>query len=235
MNDIVKKPDNYAARYEVADPYAAFAAEGGPGIVGKLLVCKKGDWTIGSEGDAVPAEARFLLLVDTMMRGWLKWHGGRVVEAEMGFVKDNFPVRHRYSLPDQDESQWEKLSDGKGRDPWAQSYRVLLIEVSPPHGDVTFSGSSQGTAIALREICRVYSAEAALHPGAFPVVKLTRKTRPHKQYGTIPGPWFTVEGWATVEDIRAGRKSQAAIAKPRKAKAKPVAAELNDELPDWGK
>ena len=29
MNDIVKKPDNYAARYE-ADPYAAFATRAAP-------------------------------------------------------------------------------------------------------------------------------------------------------------------------------------------------------------
>ena len=129
-NEPTKRADNYAARYEVTNPYAAFAAEGGPGIVGKLLVCKKGDWSLGSDGDDVPAEARFLLLVDTMMRGWLKWHDGRVVEAEMGFVKDNFPLRHRYSLPDSDESQWEKLPDGTPRDPWAQSYRVLLVECS---------------------------------------------------------------------------------------------------------
>ena len=233
-NEVTRRTDNYAARYEITNPYAAFAEEGGPGIVGKLLVCKKGDWSLGSDGDDVPAEARFLLLVDTMMRGWLKWHDGRVVEAEMGFVKDSFPVRHRYSLPDSDESQWEKLPDGTPRDPWAQSYRVLLVECRAPHGDVTFSGSSYGTALALKEICRVYSAEVALHPGALPVVKLTRKTRPHKQWGTIPGPWFEIVGWATVEDIKAGRKSQAALAKPKKkAKAQPVAAEINDELPDW--
>ena len=43
-----------------------------------------------------------------MMRGWLKWHDGRVVEAEMGYVRDNFPVRHRYSLPDSDETSGRK-------------------------------------------------------------------------------------------------------------------------------
>ena len=43
MNDVVKKNDQYLARYE-SDPYAAFANEGGPGIQGKLLTCKKGEW-----------------------------------------------------------------------------------------------------------------------------------------------------------------------------------------------
>ena len=49
MNEIIKKPDNYVARYEVADPYAQFANEGGPGIQGKLLTCKKGVWGIGQD------------------------------------------------------------------------------------------------------------------------------------------------------------------------------------------
>ena len=31
----------------LADPYAAFANESGPGIVGRLLACRKGDWGIG--------------------------------------------------------------------------------------------------------------------------------------------------------------------------------------------
>ena len=48
------------------------------------------------------------------------------------------------------------MPDGTPRDPWAQSYRVLLIEASPPHGDVTLSGSGYGLHLALKEICRVY-------------------------------------------------------------------------------
>ena len=37
-----KRNDTYAARYDTGDPYAQFANEGGPGIQGKLLTCKKG-------------------------------------------------------------------------------------------------------------------------------------------------------------------------------------------------
>ena len=71
MSDLMKVPDNYAARYAVADPYAAFASEGGPGIQGKLLQCKKGTWGIGQDGAPVPAEARFLVITPSMMRGWM--------------------------------------------------------------------------------------------------------------------------------------------------------------------
>ena len=51
MTEIVKRNDAYTARYavgEAADPYAAFANESGPGIVGRLLSCRKGDWGIGT-------------------------------------------------------------------------------------------------------------------------------------------------------------------------------------------
>ena len=84
------------------------------------------------------------------------------------------------------------------------------------------------------EIKRAFRKKAkALHPDANPVVGLSTHTRPNKSYGPIKGPWFDVHGWATVEDVKAGRKAQAVLAKPKKkAKAK-VAAEINDELPDW--
>ena len=56
-----------------------------------------------------------------------------------------------------------------------------------------------------------------------------------KHYGKQIRPDFPIVGWATVEDVKAGRKAQATLAKPKnKAKAKPVAAELDDELPEWG-
>ena len=55
-----------------------------------------------------------------------------------------------------------------------------------------------------------------------------------RRYGKQIRPDFPIVGWATVEDIRAGRKAQAALAKPKKkVKAKPVAADLDDELPAW--
>ena len=91
----------------------------------------------------------------------------------------------------------------------------------------------------------MYSAEAALHPDAFPVVGLSTRTRPNKNWGPIKGPWFDVHGWATVADVKAGRKVLTApVAKPKaKAKAKAttpaktMAEELDDEIPAgvWGK
>ena len=52
-----------------------------------------------------PAGARYLFVVDTMMRGWLKWVGGVIVAADMGLVIDNFLVKHRYALGDLEEER----------------------------------------------------------------------------------------------------------------------------------
>ena len=89
-----------------------FANEGGPGIQGKLLTCKKGVWGIGQDGTPPPAGARYLFITDTMMRGWLKWAGGVVVAADMGLVCDNFLVKHRNALGDLEE---ERLGEGPRR------------------------------------------------------------------------------------------------------------------------
>ena len=59
--------------------------------------------------------------------------------------RDNFLVKHRYALNDSEGSEWEKNPDGKPRDPWAKAYRALLIEGSPPHGDVTLEWLVQRT------------------------------------------------------------------------------------------
>ena len=130
--EITTRDDTYAARYETADSYAQFANEGGPGIQGKLLTCKKGVWGIGQDCTPPPVGARYLFIADTMMRGWLKWVGGVIVDADMGLVVDNFRVKHRDALGDLEEEEWEKTPDAKPRDPWSKAYRALLIELSPP-------------------------------------------------------------------------------------------------------
>jgi len=70
-NEIATRNATYAARYD--DPFNAFAREGGPGIVGKLLTCKKGVWGIGVDADPVPADTRLLFIVPELRRGWVKW------------------------------------------------------------------------------------------------------------------------------------------------------------------
>ena len=52
-----------------AIPMPTSPTRAGPGIQGKLLTCKKGDWALGQDEHPAPAAARFLFVIDTMMRG----------------------------------------------------------------------------------------------------------------------------------------------------------------------
>jgi hypothetical protein len=141
-------------------------------------------------------------------------------------------VPHRATLGDEDQSQWETDPAGNPRDPWTRTIRMLLIEMAVPHSDLTFSSSAWGAQIALQTLAGAYGLDKHLYPGAYPIVELTTKSRQSKSYGKIVGPWFNVVGWATPEDVRAGKKT---TVQAKKVTAKEVAAELNDELPDWGR
>src|SRR5262249_29153285 len=126
------------------------------------------------------------------------------------------PMPHLDSLPDRDKSEWAVV-DGKAQDPWQPCYRMLLIEMAVPHGDVTFSGGAYGTELALRNLCLHFSQDRHLYPEAMPVVSLGTHTRHSKAYGDITGPAFDIRGWATVEDVKAGRK--------KRVKATPITKE----------
>jgi hypothetical protein len=223
----------YVARYADAagDPYTNFASESGPGIQGTRLSCAKGDWTAGADKTPVPAVAKFLALVPTSSRGWVKWMGSQLVDARHNLVVDNVPMLNRYALGDTDESQWERNPDGSPRDPWGKDYRFVLVSMAPPHAEFTFIGSSHGARVALQDLCRSYGADRQRYPDAFPVVSLAVSSRQTQSYGTIKGPKFVVEGWAKLEDVKAGKKTATKAKAVTKAE---VQAELDDEIPTWG-
>ena len=102
-----------------------------------------------------------------MMRGWMKWEGGTRRRCRDGLRARRFPVKHRYALGDLDESTGRGCPTARPRSLGAKLPR-LADRGSPPHGDLTFSGSSYGIELALKEICRVYSAEAHSIPTLIP-------------------------------------------------------------------
>jgi hypothetical protein len=72
-----------------------------------------------------------------------------------------------------------------------------------------------------------------------PIVALEVGKRQSHRYGVIKQPDFVVQGWASPEDVTAGRKAKAAKSAPTPIEAKPKSKTemeelLDDELPDWG-
>jgi hypothetical protein len=223
----------YVARYDV-DPYPSFANESGPGIIGKRLSCIKGEWVCGPDKTPVAVGTQYLAIVPTALRGHIRFGANGIDAADVGLVKDNFLMKHRQALGDTDETLWATDPAGNRKDPWAKYFAVQLIEVSAPHSDVTFTSNAWGGQVALQDLCGVYGRERGNYPEQFPVVALAVKPRQTK-HGKVPGPWFDFKGWATVEDIRNGRKA-AAAPKPKPKKTPPaavVADTVDDEAPSW--
>ena len=210
-NDLAtQRNETYLQRYDAGTtPIAQFATEGGPGIQGKLSLARRG---AGASAKTAPRPRRRALPLHCRQHDarMAQVGGRRRRRRRYGLVADNFLVKHRLALGDLEERNWETVPTGVPRDPWSKAYRALLIELSPPHGDVTFSGTSYGTELASRRSAGAYAAERSQHPGAYPVVELATAPWTSKHYGKQIRPDFPVVGWATVEDVRAGRKAQAA-------------------------
>lgn len=66
------------------------------------------------------------------------------------------------------------------------------------------------------------------------MVELRTATWVSKHYGKQVRPDFPIVGWATAEDVKAGRKRAAGKGKPKPKATTPIADELNDALPNWG-
>jgi hypothetical protein len=142
-------------------------------------------------------------------------------------------MKHRQALGDTDKTAWRTDPAGEPQDPWAKYFACQFVEVSAPHSDTTFTSNAWGGQVALQDLCGVYGRERGNHPEQFPVVALAVKPRQTK-HGKVPGPWFEMQGWATVDDIRNGRKA-GAVAKPKPKETPPaaVAVDNTEAAPSW--
>jgi hypothetical protein len=70
-----------------------------------------------------------------------------------------------------------------------------------------WTGSSWGAKEGLQDLIKSYLSQRHLHEGCHPVIELASFNKPSKQYGTVKQPRFPIVGWATLEDVKAGRKS----------------------------
>jgi hypothetical protein len=87
-------------------------------IAGTILKFAKGDFYAGKENEPVPFGTRFVFNPDLLAIGYLCWKGGKVVDAHMGLVAEDYRPPRRQDLGDNDSSMWEVDDKGVPRDPW---------------------------------------------------------------------------------------------------------------------
>jgi hypothetical protein len=149
--------------------------------LGRLMKFVKGHYNVGD--DEVPAGGEYVAHVNKLLRGYVKFGGGKLIEQRLGKVAEGFQVPKREELGDTDQTTWERDANGKPRDPWALQY-YLPLESSET--------SSHGGFGAIGNLCTVFARNVK---NGLPVIKLGTSSYRHRTYGRIAIPDFPVVGW----------------------------------------
>jgi hypothetical protein len=173
-----------------ANPWLEAAAECGSGT-GPLLKFNKGEWKVGD--DIIADGVEYIAHLDQVIRGWVKFGDGKVVERVIGKIADGFRPPKREELSDTDPERWrERDNDNRPRDPWVQQWFLPLVSVQT--GElVTFATSSKGGINAVGDLCGIYGRQ--FRDGLLPIIALKTRSYRHPDFGKILTPDFAILGW----------------------------------------
>jgi hypothetical protein len=181
-------------------------------IRGSLLKFAKGDWLMGQDEEEVKAGRQFVVVMNELQIGWIKWSDNKPVAQILGKLVDGFVPPKREELGDHDETLWDTDSQGKERDPWQFTNVSLLRNPGTSGADendiFTFSTSSRGGINCVGDLCKAYGDMMREKPDGNPVVVLeqTSYKHPNAEYGRIKKPVLRIVGW---EDTNAPAKIEA--------------------------
>src|SRR5262245_22723965 len=173
MSDMVPRQSTAPSVIYDDDPYAAFAHEVNQrNIVGKLLKFSKGDWSIGQDNEEIEVGTEFIANMEELLRGWIRWDDGKPVDHIMGKVSRAFQPPKRPELGFLDEDEWDTDLNNLPRDPWQESYYLLLKGTGELSEELfTFAASSKGGRDAVSKLCEDFSkGRRKQAPDMFPVV-----------------------------------------------------------------
>lgn len=165
-------------------------------IVGDLLKFSKGDYLAGAQAEELPVGTQLVVIMPSLLAGWVKWQNSMPAEQAMGAVGEGFTPPRRAELGDQDQTQWESDDDGHRRDPWQMSNYLVMADPESKRL-FTFATSSRGGLGAVGELCKIYGKTIKQRPEQIPLVKLEVGSYKHRdpQLGRIKFPVFEIVGW----------------------------------------
>jgi len=236
MNEIAKIDPTQSS------PFLELAAETlTTNVVGERLKFDKSRWVKGQSETPMPENARLLICMPELQIGWVKFVDGKPEGHRLGYVRAGFKMPDRNELGDDDESTWETGSNGQPKDPWTQTYIVLMRDMDT--GELlTFLTNSNGGREAMLKLCQAYALGGYEEAGLCPVVALssTSYQHPNPTFGKIWKPKFQITSWApwtgavvgefadAVRDIPPEKKIEAPKAKTFEAPS--YKALLDDEI-----
>jgi hypothetical protein len=169
------------------DPLEELAAEARNDL-GTMLKFVKGRWMIGD--DEVPAGTEFVVHIDHLVRGWIRFEDKKVVERILVRRGDKQRLPDRDDLSYASENDWPRDSKGKPRNPWAKQFFVPLLTVNDGKL-VTFVTGSVGGRIAVGKLCDAFLSTERKRP----IIKLDIGSFKSKEYGEVDSPAFQIVGY----------------------------------------
>jgi hypothetical protein len=179
----------------------ADAAGGNRYILGDLLKYSKIEWLAGQNNDAVKSGTKVVVIMNSLLAGWVKWEYSRPTEHHMVEVVNGEKPLKRDELGDNDETQWETDNTGKPRDPYQLTNYLVMVDVNTKKV-YTFVTASFGGRGEVANLCKVYGKNIREAPDKFPVVSLDVGSFKSKDrsIGKVGKPVFTITGWVEAED-----------------------------------
>ncbi len=204
---------NLPAQRQTSTPAAAPARTGygrfadertAPNFVGQLLrFTKTGEYQYGQDRKELEEGTQLIAGMFTLRDGWVKWQDGKPVKQLLELVEDGIDKPDRSELGDLDESQWEKMGEGRAavpRDPWQETSTLVMAD--PDTGDLfTFSANSKGGRDALMALAGEYDEHLRQKPDEIPVIELGSSSYKHRVYGQIFKPEFKVVDWVDKDAV----------------------------------
>jgi hypothetical protein len=174
--------------------FTQYAAEGPKRpFLGGLIKFVKGDWQMGPDKDLISSVRRFVVVMDSLTTGHIKWDDGKPVDSRMGLVADGFSAVHRAELDDFDSKTWEVDKRGDRVDPWQKTDLLVVASETAPYDLFTFSTTSVGGQDAIRDLCEAHGRTTE-GVGQYPVVTFGSDSYQHKdpRVGRVDVPVFKV-------------------------------------------
>ena len=210
-------PDNRTPMQRVLDEIAPVT------FVGRISAFngKEGRHVTKDDSADMP-QGPYAALCDQTGAGWVRFNGpGQPPDRHVGLLyDDDYMMKCREELPDQDPANWEPGLDGKPRDPWIKQLFLILQHVES--GELfTWIASNATSLRAVGNLLRHYNRVRKTDADYYPLVNLKVGGFQHsdQRIGWVPTPVFQI----------VGRMPRADAASPEKLAAS--AAPFNDEIP----
>jgi hypothetical protein len=178
-------------------------------------------------GEKIDVRDRSFVVLDRV-EGWQKLAEGCPPEYLMRKTGEVRPPK-----PHIDESDWPigRLS-GVPEHPWRLTHYLYLLDAAT--GEVsTFWSNTIGGRIAIDQLSDQVKFMRQAQPDAIPVVALESRDMPTQYGATKPRPHFRILGYKTRGSVGSQNMITGPEAALRDVEAPSIAAQLNDDLPEY--